>query len=318
MYEQDRIPATLTSPEAVARAKALLAAAGAASRTAIGRQVCERFGFHDSRGRPQLASCMHSLRALDAAGRIELPALRHNHQRCSARCCRASWDFNAGLALQEPVRGFVEVVCGDVPELEGLAEGVTEGVGGEAAGGGQLGAGLEDAGGDQGDGEVAGAGEASGDRRGVQPSEPHELQGRERRGWDCSDRRVARQARRSVWAAHRTVLVRVGVRPSAAPIQSSPNALALAAGRTPASESGFDGGSDSLLDAPSRGGCDLLQWCSELGETSEPLLQRRRNIASAIASPTAWRGLRPVKGAQQGGLRGRLRSAPRKKRPASR
>ena len=59
--------------------------------------------------------------------------------------------LDAGLALQEPVQGFVEVVWGEVPEWEGLAEGV----GVEAAGGGQLGAGLEDAGGDQGDGEVA-------------------------------------------------------------------------------------------------------------------------------------------------------------------
>ena len=71
MYEQNRIPATLASPEAMARVKALLAAAGAASRTAVGRQVCELLGFQDACGRPQLASCMQALRALDAAGRRE-------------------------------------------------------------------------------------------------------------------------------------------------------------------------------------------------------------------------------------------------------
>ncbi len=85
MYEQNQIPATLASPEAMARVKALLAAAGAASRTAVGRQVCELFGFHNARGRPQLASCMQALRALDAAGRIELPAPRHDHRRCRPR-----------------------------------------------------------------------------------------------------------------------------------------------------------------------------------------------------------------------------------------
>ena len=64
MYEQNRIPATLASPEAVVRVKALLAAAGAASCTQIGRQVCELFGFQDARKRPQLASCLQALRAL--------------------------------------------------------------------------------------------------------------------------------------------------------------------------------------------------------------------------------------------------------------
>ena len=85
MYEQHRIPSTLASPEGLARVKALLAAAGSASRTAIGRQVCELFQFLDARGRPQLASCLRALRALEAAGRLALPAPRHNHRRCRPR-----------------------------------------------------------------------------------------------------------------------------------------------------------------------------------------------------------------------------------------
>ena len=52
-------------------------------------------------------------------------------------------DFDGGLALEQPVHGEVQVVVGD---------------GAEAAGGGQLGAGLGDAGHDQGAGEVAVAG----------------------------------------------------------------------------------------------------------------------------------------------------------------
>ena len=82
MYEQHRIPSTLSDPETLARVKALVAAAGSASRIEISRRVCVLLGFLDARGRPQLASCMRALRALDAAGHIRLPAPRHNHRRC--------------------------------------------------------------------------------------------------------------------------------------------------------------------------------------------------------------------------------------------
>ena len=86
MYEQHRIPSTLSDPETLARVKALMAAAGSASRMEISRRVCVLFGFLDARGRPQLASCMQALRTLDAAGHIRLPAPRHNHRRCRPRC----------------------------------------------------------------------------------------------------------------------------------------------------------------------------------------------------------------------------------------
>ena len=82
MYEQHRIPATLSNPETLARVKALVAAADSASRMEIGRRVCQLCGFLDARGQPQLASCLRALRTLDAAGQIRLPAPRHSHRRC--------------------------------------------------------------------------------------------------------------------------------------------------------------------------------------------------------------------------------------------
>ena len=51
----------------------------------MGRRVCQAFGFHDVRGRPQLAGCMKALRALDAHGRIQLPAPRHERRLCRPR-----------------------------------------------------------------------------------------------------------------------------------------------------------------------------------------------------------------------------------------
>ena len=46
------------------------------SRSALGRIVCERFGFYDARGRLQQAGCMKALRTLEAERRITLPAPR--------------------------------------------------------------------------------------------------------------------------------------------------------------------------------------------------------------------------------------------------
>ena len=85
MHEQNQIAATLTSAGGTTRLKELLAQVGSASRTEFGRRVCQLFGFHDARGRPQLAGCMKALRALDADGRIQLPAPRHERRRCRPR-----------------------------------------------------------------------------------------------------------------------------------------------------------------------------------------------------------------------------------------
>ena len=86
MYEQHRIPATLAEDKALAQVKALVATAGSASRTEIGRRVCTLFGFRDARDRLQVASCMQALRRLEKLGHIQLPAPRHGHRRCRPRC----------------------------------------------------------------------------------------------------------------------------------------------------------------------------------------------------------------------------------------
>ena len=58
-----------TLSEAVATLEVLLGRPGVASRTAFAREVCREFGFRDSRGRLQLASCQRALRSLHEAGR---------------------------------------------------------------------------------------------------------------------------------------------------------------------------------------------------------------------------------------------------------
>ena len=85
MHEQNQIASTLASADGTERLKDLLAQAGSASRAEMGRRVCQAFGFHDVRGRPQLAGCMKALRALDAHGRIQLPAPRHERRLCRPR-----------------------------------------------------------------------------------------------------------------------------------------------------------------------------------------------------------------------------------------
>ena len=85
MYEQNQIASTLASADGINRLQDLLAQAGSASRTEMGRRVCQAFGFQDARGRPQLAGCMKALRTLDAHGRIQLPAPRHERRRCRPR-----------------------------------------------------------------------------------------------------------------------------------------------------------------------------------------------------------------------------------------
>ena len=52
MYEQHRIAQTLPSVEPMVRLQDLLAQAGCASRTEIGRRACRLFGFLDARGQP--------------------------------------------------------------------------------------------------------------------------------------------------------------------------------------------------------------------------------------------------------------------------
>ena len=77
MLDQHCIAQTLSHSEAVATLQVLLAQAGNTSRTAFARLVCREFGFLDSRGQLQLASCQKVLRSLHRDRRIALPPPRH-------------------------------------------------------------------------------------------------------------------------------------------------------------------------------------------------------------------------------------------------
>ena len=67
------------------------------SRSAIGRIVCDEFGFYDARGERQWASCMKALGTLEAEQRIVLPAAQPSLQRRGPRL------------LEEPVAAPVDV-----------------------------------------------------------------------------------------------------------------------------------------------------------------------------------------------------------------
>lgn len=77
MLDQHCIAKTLSTAQAVATLQVLLAQIGSASRSAFARHVCREFGFLDSLGQPQAASCHKALRHLHRQGRIELPPPRH-------------------------------------------------------------------------------------------------------------------------------------------------------------------------------------------------------------------------------------------------
>ena len=117
MYEQHRIPTTLARGSALIQVRKLVTDAGDVSRTEIGRRVCALFGFLDAHGKPQIASCMQALRALEAARQIDLPAPRHNNrQRCHPRRLERPVPPPIELpARVDQVRGLqlVEVLDGD-------------------------------------------------------------------------------------------------------------------------------------------------------------------------------------------------------------
>ena len=75
MRVQTQIQRTLGVPEAVVRVAAILALERFPSRMALGRRICEEFGFQDARGRWQLAGCLKALRVMAGRSqRISLPA----------------------------------------------------------------------------------------------------------------------------------------------------------------------------------------------------------------------------------------------------
>ena len=85
MLDQHCIAETLSHSEAVETLRVLRTQAGDTSRSAFARHVCREFGFVDSRGQPQVASCQKALRSLHSAGRIDLPPPRHGGR--AGDCC---------------------------------------------------------------------------------------------------------------------------------------------------------------------------------------------------------------------------------------
>ena len=82
MDVQHQIRRQLTHPGSVRRIVGLLAAGDIPHRTALAARSCADFGFLDPRGRPQVATCMSALRALEGSGQIELPARRTSGGTC--------------------------------------------------------------------------------------------------------------------------------------------------------------------------------------------------------------------------------------------
>ncbi len=73
MDVQNQIKRTLNQPPALAWIADRLAQGDVVHRTALARQACERFTFHDGRGRAQISGCLRALRELETAGHFTLP-----------------------------------------------------------------------------------------------------------------------------------------------------------------------------------------------------------------------------------------------------
>ena len=71
---QNLILQTLKGQQARDRLTRLIADGHDESRAALSRRVCDEFGFRDARGRLQMAGCQKTLRGLEAAGIVTLPA----------------------------------------------------------------------------------------------------------------------------------------------------------------------------------------------------------------------------------------------------
>jgi len=105
---QNQIKRTLSEPENISYVSELLESGAVAHRSGLAGQVCERFGFHDARGRAQLAGCLKALRELEGAGHFRLPAGRTSPQRKPSP-----------RRLAEPVAAPREVPA-EAGEVEGL------------------------------------------------------------------------------------------------------------------------------------------------------------------------------------------------------
>ncbi len=76
MRTQNQIKRKLSEAEAIEWVRGRLAEGELETRTALAREVCERLGFRDRRGKAQLAGCLKGLRELEGSGKFRLPAAR--------------------------------------------------------------------------------------------------------------------------------------------------------------------------------------------------------------------------------------------------
>ena len=107
MLIQNQIHRTLSEPDSLSRVGRILSEADGESRSAIGRRVCEAFGFSDGRGRPQLAGCMKALRSLEAVGGLRLPAPRCGRPPSAAR--RVAGAVPAAVSVPGELSGIGDV-----------------------------------------------------------------------------------------------------------------------------------------------------------------------------------------------------------------
>lgn len=72
MEAQNQVKRTLGRQEAIEHIRLMLG--DSINRTRLADQVCEHYGFYDSRGAPQRSSCLKALRELERDGHFVLPA----------------------------------------------------------------------------------------------------------------------------------------------------------------------------------------------------------------------------------------------------
>lgn len=76
MWTQPQVKRTLTTPEGLAQIRARLETGRITQRGQLADALCADFEFRNARGQPQRSSCLAALRALEAAGLVELPPPR--------------------------------------------------------------------------------------------------------------------------------------------------------------------------------------------------------------------------------------------------
>jgi Domain of unknown function (DUF4338)/Transposase DNA-binding/Transposase DDE domain len=73
METQNQIKRTLSRPEVIEHVRSVLDENGSMNRTAVADQICDHYGFFDTRGSRQTSSCLKALRELESKGHFVLP-----------------------------------------------------------------------------------------------------------------------------------------------------------------------------------------------------------------------------------------------------